>query len=230
MSSERLIILNALPEAAWDEMKQKPRFLQPHDHSKAPCRHCVGTCCQADIRTTTVEAIRIALTLGVPVLDFIEPVDAAVFADSATEWPVIPVDGAQLRLRLRKVDTWCIWLHRVNGRGRCSIHALRPGPCRLYPFEMQVGERRVTTGNQNICPVGWVKTDALEEQAHADLRAFDADMAAERALIDAWTAARVPGGVEEYLRWAVAHAGPGMGLDVEEYLRPRRAALGKRLW
>lgn len=230
MTSSRLTILNCLPEDAWDELRKKPRFLQPHEYSKEPCRHCTGLCCQADIRTTTVEAVRIALTLGVPLLEFLDVVPASEYADSAREWPIIVVESGEFRLRLKKTGGWCIWLHRVGERGRCAIHALRPGPCRLYPFELSVGERHVSVGSQKLCPVGWVKTAALEEQMARDLAAFDADMAAERELMEVWKVEGKGGGVEEFLHFAVAREGRRQGFEVDEFVAPRRKTLGRRLW
>lgn len=229
MSSPRLVILNCVSEEDWRSFKALPRFVQPLEHSKDPCRQCPGWCCQADVRTTAVEAVRIALTVGVPILHFVDVVPAAASSDSVMDWPIIPVADGEFRLRMSKVNGWCTWLHRTGERGTCAVHGQRPGPCRLYPFDMTIGERHVVVGSQKLCPVAWVKTEAMETRVHEDLKKYDLDLAAECALIDAWKV-QGKGGMENFLAFAILREGLRMGFDMEELGSPPRKTLGRRFW
>lgn len=228
----RLHILNMLPESEWRAQRDRPRFVQPQVHSTDPCRDCAGGCCSADIRLTTVEALRLSTALALPVLDMVRLVPAEQEGDS--RFPAIPLADGDVRLMLRRNDTTslCIFHHALGERGRCSVHGLRPGVCRLYPFHMRVGTRTVEVGNQGRCPVAWVKTDALEQRAAADLRQWDADLKTETRLLTAWgKAPKDDRSATAFFTFALRRLARALGVDAEELLAPPpRRAFRARLW
>jgi Fe-S-cluster containining protein len=230
MPSPRLAILNMVPQAAWEEQQRRPRFLQPRELSLDPCAVCVGNCCFAQVRVTTVEALRIALALTLPILDVVQVSPAPEGAEAQDHRQPIPLASGAVRLSLRvREGHRCLFLFHVNGRGRCGIHALRPGPCRIYPFHVQQGQRRVSVGGQSMCPVGWLQNEDTVKRVAADLKAWDADIAAEKRLLAAW--ARHPGAdrsLPAYLTFAVGRLARRFGKDPAVLLAPPRRRLGDR--
>lgn len=232
MASPRLTILNMLPAQDWEPHKHRPRFLQPVDFSLDPCANCVGNCCFAEIRVTTVEALRICLTLALPFWDVVAAADVPEDPAQQDHRIPIPTSAGNKRLRLRNLEgARCVFLHSVGARGRCSIHALRPGPCRLFPFSVAVGDRRVSVGSQQMCPVGWLQDAGTAQRVARDLSRWDADIAAEQRLVRAWTRARVEDrSLQGFLTFAVQRLARRFGRDPDEVISGGRRRLGKALW
>jgi Fe-S-cluster containining protein len=230
MAHPRLTILNVLPATEWEPHKNTPRFLQPIEFSLDPCADCVGNCCFAEIRVTTVEALRICLTLTLPFLDVVMALPHnALEPDHRTP---IPTSDGLIRLALRSLEGHrCVFLHSIGPRGRCSIHALRPGPCRLYPFTVHTGDRVLAVGSQRMCPTSWLKDDALEKRTAKNLAQWDKDIAREQKLVSAWSRAKRPDqSLQGYLTFAVEQLARTFGKDANEVLNRGRRRLGKRLW
>ncbi|MBI5494023.1 MAG: YkgJ family cysteine cluster protein [Deltaproteobacteria bacterium] len=228
MASPRLRILDMIDEAEWARLRRMPRFLQPLEASTDPCVTCPGNCCMAQIRVTTVEALRIVLTLT---LRFEDVVDVSRVGPEHTDYrPRVPLRDGPVVFQLKVTPgTGCLFLFHVGGRGRCSIHGLRPGPCRMFPFHVVMGRREMQTGSQRLCPIGWVRTDALEKRVARDVAQFDKDLREEKRLVDAWVAA--DGGQKEFtefLAFAIRRLAPAFGRDAEELLAPPRRRLGQR--
>lgn len=96
------------------------------DLVKVGCEDCAGcsSCCQGMEDTIVLDPYdmyRLTLVLG---KGFEELLDEA--------FTLGLVDGLALpRLKLAGEDNRCVFLNR---EGRCSIHAYRPGICRLFPL------------------------------------------------------------------------------------------------
>jgi Fe-S-cluster containining protein len=232
MAHPRLTILNMVAAQEWEPHKNRPRFLQPVEFSRDPCANCVGNCCFAEIRVTTVEALRICLTLSLPFWDVVAASDTPEDPAQQDHRVPIPTSQGAKRLRLRNLEgARCVFLHSVGPRGRCAIHALRPGPCRLFPFSVAVGDRRVSVGSQQMCPVGWLKDATLEQRVARDLAAWDRDIAAEKRLVTAWTRTRQEDrSLQAFLAFAVGRLARRFGKDPQEVLSGGRRTLGKPLW
>lgn len=97
-----------------------------HDMVKADCHGCDGCskCCQGmgnSIVLDPLDTYRLSCGLKKPLADFL---------GEAVELNV--VDGVILpNLRMAGDSEACSFL---NAQGRCSIHAFRPGICRLFPL------------------------------------------------------------------------------------------------
>ncbi len=102
------------------------RLYDDNDLVKADCRGCEGCsdCCRGMGRSILLDpydAYRLTTGLGRPFADFL---------DREIELGV--VDGYILpNLRMSGEGEACAFL---NAQGRCSVHALRPGICRIFPL------------------------------------------------------------------------------------------------
>lgn len=102
------------------------RLYDDNDMVKADCRGCSGCsdCCRGmgqSIILDPYDVCRMNAGMGRPFADFL---------DKEVELGV--VDGCILpHLKMVGADEVCAFL---NTQGRCSIHALRPGICRLFPL------------------------------------------------------------------------------------------------
>lgn len=102
------------------------RLYGDNDMVKADCHGCAGCsdCCRGmgdSILLDPYDAYRLSAGLGKLFADFL---------DREIELGV--VDGCILpHLKMTGADEACAFL---DGQGRCSIHPLRPGICRLFPL------------------------------------------------------------------------------------------------
>lgn len=156
--------------------------------SDAPCTDCAAPCCASlRARLTTVEALRIAGGLAVPLDDVVERIPDA---DQHHPWFTVPlpVNGGYETLALRRTDPGaCQFLHAVGTRGRCAIHSLRAGVCRLYPYDVSYRGKHVVVGDQELCPRAWLVGADTPRRVRRDLDGWLRDLAAERDLVSAWS-------------------------------------------
>lgn len=164
----------------------------PAGYSLAPCANCAAPCCATlRARLTTVEAQRIASALSVPLDDVVTRVPGAGHHHPWFTVPIPLADGP-VTLALRQRDgSRCAFLHEVGARGRCAIHALRPGVCRIYPYPVREGTLRTDVGSAELCPIGWAVDDAAERAVRRDMAAWRADIAREEQHVARW-ARQVP--------------------------------------
>ena len=217
-----------MPHASeWEAVRDRPRFLQPLEFSLNPCAHCPGHCCSGVVALTTVEALRLCLTLSLP-LDHVvvrSPVQEGAQGTPQT-LPTALSDGV-FTLQLRHKGVQCVFLHHVEGRGMCAAHAVRPAICRLYPYDVDDGGRHVRVGGQNLCPVRWLHDDAADARVERDVRQMDADMAQEKKLLSAWKRRKSGNNSwAAYIVFSVNKLAHALGFDAAEILRPPRRRLG----
>ncbi len=96
------------------------------DMVKVGCNDCAGCwdCCQGMEDTIVLDPLDIYRMTGGLKKTFAELLDVA--------FSLGMVDGLALpRLRVDGAGDRCVFL---NAQGRCSIHAFRPGICRLFPL------------------------------------------------------------------------------------------------
>lgn len=214
----------------WEERRHLPRFLFPFEYSKDPCSSCVGYCCQTIVHVTMVEALRVVLPLGVPLDDVVRRIPADGERGSKQTVP-LPLDEGEVRLVLkqRESDGGCLFLHTVGARNICSVHALRPGVCRVFPYKVDVGDRIISAGAPIACPTRWLYDEAIEQRVAGDVRQWLEDIEEERALVEAW---RAHDGEDRsfaaFTRFAIRRLAGRYGLDADELLRPPRRKLGER--
>jgi Fe-S-cluster containining protein len=228
----RLKVLNMPHESAWAPHQDAPRFLVPAQFSTDPCTHCGGHCCGAQVDVTTVEAVRIAATLGLPIHDVVRLMPhSPQEVRPGDNPPIVLTDGAVTLALQHNAQHKCVFLHHIGPRGRCSIHGVRPGPCRVFPYDVAYKGRRVRVGSQLLCPVKWLTNDAAEARLMADIDQWRADQARERKLVTAWKRARTPDrSFGAYITFAVKRLEKVLGLNAAALLAPPRRTFGTRLW
>lgn len=234
-SKRRRFAILDMPEVSWwEEQRNKPRFVFPHEYSRSPCASCAGLCCLASNKFTAVEATRIALTLMLPMPTFAR---ATVLdgTEPAAHTVPIPLDSGDVVLsfvpkRQPQGDDTCLFLNRVGDVGRCSVHGVRPGVCRVYPYRVELDERELHAGAPLVCPTHWLQDKDVRRAVKKDVVGWLADLERERELIEQWRAHE--GGDRSFAgfaRWAASTLAPEMGLRTEELYPPRRRRLGDRL-
>lgn len=218
----KLRVLDMPSEEEWAPKKRLPKALVPTERSTDPCPSCSAPCCHALVHVTLVEAARIARALTIPFPAFVRTVAVdppRPFEPSA----VVTIDGVARRLAFRETNERhrCVFLHDVGDRVRCSIHALRPGICRQYPFKLQRGKLRVDVGTEAFCASGWLWNDATIDAQGAHLDAWLADRKQDAQLAATWNA-RGGGTLDELCRYAIEQTGG----DVDAVYPPPRRRLG----
>jgi Fe-S-cluster containining protein len=227
----RLVILEVPSEDEWAPMARLPKPLVRVERSLNPCPTCPAHCCHGVVHATLVESARIALLLAMPMETFVRAVKIdreRPFEPSAE----LMLDVGPRRLAFQETNEAhrCTFLHDIGNRRRCSIHGLRPGICRQYPFKIQRGDLRVDVGTEALCPTKWLwNDDTLQTQAgYLDAwlvdRALDDDLAAKWNDDGAREGPRADRSLAALCRFAVeqVHGRLGIG-DVEAlYPRPRR--------
>jgi Fe-S-cluster containining protein len=216
-------------ESFWDEKKKLPRFMFPKEYAIDPCAQCNGACCTSTVHLTMTEALRIHLSLTLPLESFTTQLPAVGDRGSRQSVP-IPLDGGEVRLALRQQDGGdCVLLRRVGGRALCSAYSFRPGACRVFPYKVELDDRVVSAGPPLPCPVAWLWNEAVAVRVQRDVEQWLADLAVERALIEAWTAAEVPERTfAAFTRFAIGQVAAHLGFDAEKALAPaRRRRLGE---
>jgi Fe-S-cluster containining protein len=228
-----LTILNMPHKDEWEALKHRPRFLQPVQFSMEPCTRCPGHCCSATIRLSAWEAFRIALLLGITIesMTTLEPV-----ADGEKPPPQshpFRLDDGRFIFTLRHADSGydrCVFVMDLDGRGRCGVHALRPGACRIFPFEVEMEGRHLWVGTQAPCPTKWLQDDTTPQKVLADVDAWDADLARDKELVSKWNRGRRKDrSFNAFSAFMVRALAPELGKDPEEILAPPKRGLGKLL-
>lgn len=213
----------------WEEKRKLPRFLFPFEYSLDPCSTCVGYCCQTVVHVTLVEVLRIVLPIGLAVDDVVERIPADGARGHLQTVP-LPLDEGDVRLVLRQrgEPKSCVFQHHVGARGLCSVHALRPGVCRIFPYRVDVGDRIVSAGAPVACPTRWLFNESVENRVEADMRQWQGDVEEEKALVVAWREAEVDDrSFHTLVRFAIERLGARFGVDPKELLRPARRRLGE---
>lgn len=232
MPHPRLTVLNMPHEDAWTPHRNEPRFLRPVEFSVDPCRHCGGHCCSAQVDVTTVEALRIAATLGLPFGDVVRRMPYSAQEVRPGNNPPIPMEDGTFTLALQHTPQHqCVFLHHIGPRGRCAIHAVRPGPCRVFPYDVAFKGRRIRVGSQALCPVKWLTSDAAVERLTRDIEQWQADQTRERGLVTAWKrSTNKDRTYVAFVTFAVHRLKRALGLDVEQLLAAPRRTLGPAHW
>lgn len=235
MGHARLRVVNMVEPDEGARLNRAPLALRKNRYAMNPCAHCPGHCCALSVLLSTVEAQRIALTLAIPLGEVVvtrSPLDE--FTPSMTDPPVIPLDTGDQFLQLkRSLSTKsCVFMLGINGQGRCGIYGLRPHVCALFPFHLSDGESLFKVGNQNHCPVKWMRTDGLEEDASARHAMFLEDRAHERELVESWRAHDgADRSFEAYAAFSQRFVVEKLGFPAPEEVPPLvRRSLSRALW
>lgn len=218
----------------WEPYRRLPRALVRREHYLSPCDTCSGGCCEQIVDVTAVEAVRIALTLVLPFSSFLdtrafEPQTGVDIAASHA----IHLDTGPVRLLFRRGEagSGCIFLRRIDERGRCLAYAVRPGVCRMYPYAVEEDDgTTLAVGTFRWCPSEWLYDDETEQRVAASLAAWREDLALDEELCARWNdEERADRSFDAFARFAVHEMGPRLGLDVERLYPPERRAFGSRL-
>lgn len=227
-------ILDMPEESWWAEHRTKPRFMMPVEFSLSPCATCPGKCCLPENAFTTVEATRIALTLLLPLPTFAK---VTRVGDATPQKHTVPFpldDAGEYVLSFQPLvqphgDETCVFLHRVGEVGRCSIHSVRPGVCRMYPYRVELGDRVLHAGMPLTCPSQWLQNASVRRRVRKDTESWLRDLERERELVEEWRSAEEEDRtLAGYARWAASVLAPELGLDFEALYPPRRRRLGDR--
>lgn len=230
----RLTITNMKHVREWEPYRRLPRALVSQEHAISPCDTCAGHCCHHAAEMSAVEAVRIALTLVVPLRAFVTARAWEVLGkgfDVAGSHPIL-LDGGRMRLFLRREKGGpCHFLHEIDGRGRCVAYSVRPGVCRVYPYSFEEeGGARIAIGTTMLCETGWLYDDDTEESVARSLAAWREDLALDEELCARWNEGeREDRSFEAFARFAVEAAAPMLGLDAERLYPPERRSFRSRL-
>lgn len=229
-----LRILNMLHKEQWAPRRQLPMVLVRQEHYLSPCDNCSGHCCEMQVELAVVEAVRIGITLAVPLEVFVKTRPYAPYGGDYFIDPGYPIEleGGPARLLFAHQEQGhCHFLHRVAGRGRCVAYGIRPGICRLYPYDVRLGDgERISVGTTNLCPYGWLYDENTTEQVGRDLDAWRRDIDTSNRFCAEWNqAGHADRSLPGFLREAVMTLGPALGLDPERLYPPRRRRLGERI-
>jgi Fe-S-cluster containining protein len=231
MTTLRVLNMDHVDE--WKKTRELPSFLAPRgEFSLSPCDDCSAPCCAKTVHMSAVEAVRMAMTLGVPLEDFAvaeshEPYHA--YTGVAVYHPIV-LDEGEARLALRKSDRGeCVFLLHIRGRGRCGAYMLRPGLCRFFPYEVEDDEGSVRVGADVPCPTGWLYDESVAERLAGDLRQWRADVDLDAELVQAWNEAEQEDrSLAGFARWAIFELAETLGHDPERLYPPPRRRLGDR--
>ena len=226
----RLRILNAPHASEWERFKNAPACMVRVERSLSPCDGCLSHCCHHDAHLSAFEATRMALTLAVPLESFVVPEPYKAADIGLAPYHAIRLDEGRVRLKLRRrEDRSCVFLFKLGERGRCGAYALRPGICRLYPFELEEGDAHIHVGTLAYCPTQWLHDEDTEARIEGDLQRWREDLAADKKLVARWNRdARQDRSFAAFARFAVESLAPSFGVAPDElYPRPRRR-LGQR--
>ncbi len=230
----RLSITNMVSTVDWEPYRLLPRALVLQERHISPCDACPGHCCYHPCEISAVEAVRLALTLVLPLESFLELrpwQELGPGYDVQAGHPITLEDG-DVRLFLRRVEGGgCGFLHEVDGRGRCVAYAVRPGICRVFPYAFEDEDgARTTIGTMARCPTGWLYDESSERALSGSVAAWYDDLALDEDLCRRWNAEERPERtLSAFARFAVRELAPRLGLDEERLYPPQRRAFGSRV-
>jgi Fe-S-cluster containining protein len=229
-----LRILNMMHHDEWAPRRMLPRVLVREERAISPCDSCNGHCCEMQVELAIIEAVRIGLTLAIPVDSFVKTRPYTAHGRGYSIDPGHPVEldvGPSRLLFAHNELGQCHFLHRIAGRGRCVAYGFRPGICRLYPYSVAFDDgTRVAVGTTNLCPQGWLYDDNITQQVERDLAAWRRDIEQSKRFCEDWNLAQhTDRSLPAFLRFAVMTLGPMLGLDPQRLYPPLRRRLGERL-
>jgi Fe-S-cluster containining protein len=228
MTQPRLAILNATDAAWWDERRKLPRFMEPREFSTNPCNQCPGHCCQPVGALSVTEAVRMFATLELSPDLVVErrPADPNRVKTRREPEPIALEGEGEVQLFMRLKDRWCPFLHHVGTRGMCSIYALRPAICRVYPFELVWDGTHMRVGTTTYCPSGWLQDDETRTRLEATMVQWDADVALHQKVLRSWKRRKQgPRTWEAFVEHAVRTLAKPLGLNAQRLLQPPRRGL-----
>ncbi len=225
------MILDVPTEEEWAPKLRLPKAMVRVERSLNPCPTCPAHCCHGVVHVTLVEAARIALLLQMPMETFVRAVRIDRERPFEPSAELVLQDGPRrLAFQETNEDHRCTFLHDIGDRRRCSIHGLRPGICRQYPFKIQRGDLRIDVGTEALCPTKWLSNDQVAREQSGHLDAWLADRAMDAELAAVWNddgdadGARADRSLAALCRYAVhaVHERLGIGDVALLYPRPRR--------
>ncbi|HEX5635274.1 MAG TPA: YkgJ family cysteine cluster protein [Gemmatimonadales bacterium] len=227
-----LVVLNAVPVAAWQKLALAPRQLLVKDRSLDPCRTCAGTCCQFIVQLSAVEAVRMALTLSLPLEDIVEAMPYEPDTAGQRGYHAIATDAGKVMLVLRRAGEAraCVLRYSVGARGRCGAYSVRPGQCRMYPLHVEEEDgTQVRIGTDAYCPTGWVHDDDTALRLRDHLDRWRADIARDAVLCRRWARRKDDDrSLAAFFRFAAFELADELGLDPAALYPPPRRRLGDR--
>lgn len=225
-------ILDMEHESFWEEKKKLPVFMFRREYAIDPCAQCNGPCCTTIVFVTMVEALRIHLSLSLPLASFTRLIPAQ--GDRGSRQSVaIPLDGGEMRIVFAQREDAggdCVLVHRMGSRALCSIYAFRPGACRVFPYKAEVGDRVVSAGPPLPCPVSWLWNEEVAKRVQEDMERWLRDLEVERDLVAKWAARDAADrSFAAFTRFAIEEVGGHLGFDPAIILAPKRRRLGESL-
>jgi Fe-S-cluster containining protein len=169
--------------------------------------------------------MRVALTLSLPFDDVVERLPADTTKGLSQTVP-LALDEGPVRLTLKKRDPEtmrCMFFFQVGSRGRCGIHAVRPGVCRQFPYTVNVDDETISAGPPLPCPVRWLYNEEVERRVEQDTRNWLRDIEDEKALAAAWEARdHEDKSWAAFTRFAIRRLAARFGKSADDLLAPPR--------
>ncbi|MCP4500538.1 MAG: YkgJ family cysteine cluster protein [Deltaproteobacteria bacterium] len=218
----------------WEHLRSLKRALHPEDYAVNPCRFCSAECCKSAIRLTLIEVLRIAFTLGLPLQRFLEPHALSENDGPSGNCEPLLLDVGEVELRLRRQEGGHCMFVKVLDEGEmiCSIHGLRPGACRFFPFSIEEENGgKFHVGAQLFCPAKWIQDDGLDEHLESQLFAWREDLVAEKEFVALWNSDdREDRSFSALLLFIFDEVAPALGYDSRRLSSLPKRGLGKRFW
>jgi Fe-S-cluster containining protein len=208
-----------VPEASWwEEAKTQPRVKVPENHAVNPCMHCDARCCKKTVLVTVVELLRMSFTLGIAPNWLVETIDADPKDKVKQPWP-IKLEGGLKQLRLLHSGGHCAFaVFYGNGATiRCGIWSVRPGPCRIYPFAIELDDIYYRVGDESFCPVKWLQDKNTRKVVKADAIAYREDTARDKELVATWNKGKRDRSWDGFMHYVMHVMGPQLGHDPSRF-------------
>jgi Fe-S-cluster containining protein len=222
-----------IPHAEPDELVRigHGMWLQQNNYATNPCIYCPSRCCALTVDLTIVEALRIAYTLVIPLMDFIELREPSDMKPAKLSHP-FRLHGGNKIFTLKQDEGYCVHVVRPGQlRSRCGIYELRPAICRLYPFTMEHQGAEIQMGVQSKCPVQWMQSEDTRLRAYADMKQFQKDYADDEKWTEVWNQeTREDILLETFIEFLMYEVGPALGYNPKLFTPLPERRLGKKLF
>lgn len=201
------------------------------NQAQLPCMACQGLCCQQSVAINVVDLARLVVLLGVVPKDVVELAAAQnpYLAPVLLEGRSTPVE---LRLKTTEQE-YCSLLVDIGGQKRCGVYAIRPGGCRVFPFEFAVGawKHRLGSGDCDLCGQSWSGGKQQIMQWQQDIGVWLRENAAASRIVQKWNSKNT-GGEQAFYPFVIKKAARYLKMNPRVYLErvKPQSRFTRRLW
>jgi hypothetical protein len=96
---------------------------------------------------------------------------------------------------------------------RCGIWSVRPGPCRLYPFAVELDDTYYRVGDESFCPISWLQDDETRKNVKSDAVLYREDCARDKKLVSGWNRGKRSRTWDDFVVYMINEMGPKEGYN-----------------